>query len=1404
MKRVFTYPNNPDSYYIDPDYLGDSTKGLYKRVEELIEGTYKDWEGLDADSDLSRTPEQLMPALSRFIEYMDSEKTGAHLSRYDLWNTPLIRGTMQLIGTQEITSADVDTTAATIVFPEAHGFSDDDQVRLNNFNNSWEFSDDQDYYAVETGNANNLQLRTSETDGPLVRFYGLSSQDINSTDTENSSGGSFVNVDPSFAKYGDIRLTVDDSSVFTSAMPVELKENTTGELDGSLAPFKNQTLYVDIIDSTTIELAENSNLTGKLEVIRDVSQGVNKLDIYLGQRLFNNFRINSLPDPNFANFLEVQISNNKVYNDNVVAIFNPDVTNTNRFQQALHELGPVRLIKKQGFDDIYFVKALQFDDENNPNQIIYASQFFNTPVYKTNPEYTETGAFGLSLGSNKLDSYTAAPGSQYTSNGNDIFRYDLQYEDDVYVHGYGIQTVRRDTNTIVKFDGIDPPKHSSLAIARPRLINMFPTTIDAGGNHTYSTIDPLQGADPQYFQTVFKSSRYDDVTTLNRNHSFYLQGNRLSMTHDDERMYKLHIGGFNLYNPEMKWDFSEPVYSDDGSTILNDPDEDGWGYFVGHDFDLRDGPNGERLFGPVVRGNVNTFNFNPVYKRIYENGIFKGINEAQSVDSTLLGNSLFVDLVNPTGYIFPLNHTTDANSKNSDDVSDFNFKSFEWRKSNSDTNYGSTEYYEWWNNIEYTNLKFRGQPIFKFVKPDTEAFKPAYAPVASPFLSKFPICGYVDTAKTSNIARPDMGGGDYEHGYRREQTGNFTIQGETNSAVNFGTFNSTLDDSVNRPIAQMFYLSHLSRIDDVNTPTFNWDSIYRVVTDGDGKFIYMKFYGVDATDDSLVCVCYTINDDGSVGDEYDMTDWGNTIISLGQYKEWNFVEKDDFAAHEYKFYRDRNYGSDQDHLDYKNRSMYFEPTWWYREQNRWWNNALGDNLPTGFTDREGYLNYHGQGRRSILPEDSTLFQVDKDFFAVKQDIINPVTNAAIGQTLKYSDFVEGIEVGQLNVGMGTVDVGEPFVPTTGGYIDEVKTADDDGQIVLRKPLTGATEGQVALSPTVDAPYEIKNLEIMLPGNRVYSYQDTNNDTQYEALFDETKYWKSGSKIVTPLHEDETFPTISATVDSNGRLSGVSIDADDRGEFRGNATKVFYLKSRDDQYVRPPTDKAAAQDNFDTADHWVETGFERDKKWPETVPPKSVKFTTVSPTQVTTSQSGRKYTRGSGFTRWQLEVEYPPLTESQFLELSAAANAAQGQAIPFVFGLRDRNGNKLAYGNYSKNTDGVTKPRFVGDHSVGDKTFLVDGFESFAKNAFIPGEVVSVDENDNGHINTVLNSVDANVFGEAEFRTSNSAQIAQDSGGLMYKDLNGVVVTLADDSFDYELTQNGLYLLKVTFDLDNFK
>ena len=76
-----------------------------------------------------------------------------------------------------------------------------------------------------------------------------------------------------------------------------------------------------------------------------------------------------------------------------------------------------------------------------------------------------------------------------------------------------------------------------------------------------------------------------------------------------------------------------------------------------------------------------------------------------------------------------------------------------------------------------------------------------------------------------------------------------------------------------------------------------------------------------------------------------------------------------------------------------------------------------------------------------------------------------------------------------------------------------------------------------------------------------------------------------------------------------------------------------------------------------------------------------------------------------------------------------------------------------YGKSFEDTSVSTNtPRFKNAVANGDRLALIEGFQSNESNAFLQGEVFIDGNNDNGYVHTVLNQVDANVYGEAKIRT----------------------------------------------------
>ena len=348
-----------------------------------------------------------------------------------------------------------------------------------------------------------------------------------------------------------------------------------------------------------------------------------------------------------------------------------------------------------------------------------------------------------------------------------------------------------------------------------------------------------------------------------------------------------------------------------------------------------------------------------------------------------------------------------------------------------------------------------------------------------------------------------------------------------------------------------------------------------------------------------------------------------------------------------------------------------------------------------------------------------------------------------------------------------------------------------------------TQGTISLSPNQPQPYEADNVEIILPGNATYSYQDTNNVTQYGASIEANKWYEPGTNEITANTPNETDATFTVGLNGSGKLNSIALATN--GRFDNGNQQLRQLQAFANQYNPPTPTPAELADVWDTDDEWTTNGFNTSKEWPAHVTPRSANIVYNSPTIVNNSQSGVKYTRSVGHTKWRLEVEYPPMNVEDFQKFHAIAQAAHGQSTPFFFRLQSADGNNILWRDMDGPTDSTTFNPLIKDAiNPGDTTMLVEGFASNESDAFIRGEVFIDGENENGNLHTSLSETDSNIFGEAKIRTPWPFRQYNGPGTKVYKNPFHAVVTLADDNFEYSVDTNGYYFVSVAFDLDGWK
>ena len=430
--------------------------------------------------------------------------------------------------------------------------------------------------------------------------------------------------------------------------------------------------------------------------------------------------------------------------------------------------------------------------------------------------------------------------------------------------------------------------------------------------------------------------------------------------------------------------------------------------------------------------------------------------------------------------------------------------------------------------------------------------------------------------------------------------------------------------------------------------------------------------------------------------------------------------------------------------------------------------------------------------------------------SITDETFNPVTLASTNMgdvTFKrYSWHMDSMSVKPWLFGSVYYQTSQPNNPkgTNASNMSSIYTGGGTATVGLAG-LTDSTTGTVSLGPSQPNPYKITGYDIVLPGNKIYSYKDTNNITQFGAEVDWSTWWEAGAIAESELSDfaDQIAADYSINVDANGRLASVGA-ATETGRYNNGTDMVWSIQSLPDTYVPPVVTPAELQDVYNTHDEWLSDGYADGlKQWPDHITPASATIAYAQPTIVNNSQNGFKYARSSGFTKWVLDVEYPPMTADDFSVFSGIAQAAHGQATPFYFNLQNKDGEPILWRDW-KDSLSATEAIYIESAEPGDTLLFVEGLTSDDANAFRPGEVFISSENQNGSIHSALSNATSNVFGEAKVRLPYPLRQGVSQSDKLYKDPSHVVVTMASDAFEYSVDVNGYYYVSVKFDLDGWK
>jgi len=419
---------------------------------------------------------------------------------------------------------------------------------------------------------------------------------------------------------------------------------------------------------------------------------------------------------------------------------------------------------------------------------------------------------------------------------------------------------------------------------------------------------------------------------------------------------------------------------------------------------------------------------------------------------------------------------------------------------------------------------------------------------------------------------------------------------------------------------------------------------------------------------------------------------------------------------------------------------------------------------------------------------------DKDeFWFVKYDDV--AETITLTKSTTASNYSSNIDVGTTTT--ISVEILDPFYLASDAHLVQVPEGPTGSKAyAIYHPTEGALVNK----------WFIGSATPIIQGNKVYSYLDAAGATAYGAILT-NKYWEAGDTTVSTMTSDEQG-SIQCTVNGSGYLTGfTNFGAKNNingGIWDNNNDIMIEIDAVADLYSPRALTTAESEDVFDTQDYWVDPSFNLLKNWPTVVTPSSAKITVNQPSTVNITQSGRKFVRNSGITKWQLEVNYPAMTRYEFEEYQAVAQAVQGQNIPFYFILRNDDDEHILMSNNYTNTPGAIALVTDNTTTSGSSIVQISGFDSETTQALNKGEVIIMSGSRNGTVHTVVHDVDSNIYGEAKFRLAYPITSTLTPGKLAQKNPYHVVVTLSEDAFEYQVSTEDYYFLTVTFDLDEWK
>jgi hypothetical protein len=375
-----------------------------------------------------------------------------------------------------------------------------------------------------------------------------------------------------------------------------------------------------------------------------------------------------------------------------------------------------------------------------------------------------------------------------------------------------------------------------------------------------------------------------------------------------------------------------------------------------------------------------------------------------------------------------------------------------------------------------------------------------------------------------------------------------------------------------------------------------------------------------------------------------------------------------------------------------------------------------------------------------------------------------------------------------------------FDDTTAGSILETLPTQGSNIIpVLNIASNNTGSSKITISDNETYRYRLTGIQMTHGGQGVTFLQRTGASTYVNNAELPQQFIKAGSDGST-VTTFGTWPTgLTVGTNSSGYITSFTgFDTEFPGYFLHQDDIMFAPRTVADTYSAPAASLASQEDVFDMDTEWDTLGYNADKQWPDNVLPQSAVVTYNQPNQTTVSQTGTKYVRNSGVNKWQVDLVYPPMTEDDFRTFHSRVQKAKGQLTPFHLNIKkDSTSWLFKFNDLTYNT-----VRIKDTLATGGTQVLLEGFTT--GNVLKEGSLAIAGTTDNGNIHTVTNQPTANKYGEVKVRLAYPTQSTVNSGDLFYMKPSHVVVTLAEDGFEYSVDTAGRYLMSVKFDLDEWK